>query len=1234
MTATAQSSLITSAAVFAGGLAVGVGGVLALSRSSFAPSVKLNKSTKDKARKSLSLPSHHSQKDKPPASEVLDAVDAKGAGPASDKYAANKNLQSVVQPSYKSRYMSVTGKEYVPEPSSSNRISDLETKMDMSRVVGAHGDNVANDASQIITPPVWLTGLSESAHLNTSTGLVDKIAYQSSTAVFVYESATNGAFGSWSEKEAKEANAKGWFNNRPRVFSMQTRTGAGNAIAGYLSQKGASSLGSALNSTQKIVTALTNADGFLNMTPSMASIPSQPDSRLILQVSSASQEKDDISNNYASVLSAASSLSNANEDFTVVLSADRIEAAEVAAACYAPGVKGNVAHVFDGAFAGQEVAKIKTPVIAVHPKDAEKNQSRTVVEALNAVGFTNFVYEGPQTPTTLIVVPHGSHFSAARSVLAKAKNSITQNLGIISVRVVRPWTDEEFLKLIPDSVDCIHVLDEVRVTGMTGVLYEDVQASIMSNLATGPTAAVQPISLQAGENLTAGQWYNLFEAATSTATKWQLDLESIKMAPQNISRLTDASIRLATFIDQDSSLTSTTANLAARTFSERNSDIQSSKILSRYDNFESGGLVRSDLFLSSPASTEAAEKLPIIIAAQAGETQTLVIGDAPAALQSYNIFASLAQGGTVLINSPGWDGLELAAKLKAEDKRTLAEKNARIYLLDASAIVEGIHDKTAKAKGGKDKVGRDVPKETAAVVFLAAFLRYHLNASSAAVKSLLSKIVGTAPLGSDGVSGVVDAMERGVHLASFDTEAWKRSEPVNEAEANAANRPSFFHYNGFGPSVDAASVGLEPAPVRSTWAQPAWETMFSEAYKLDRSSLRPDLDEQNWVLTVTENRRLTPVDYDRNVFHMELSTAGTGLQYQVGEALGIHGWNDADEVKDFIQWSGYNPDEIISVPSLGNSSLYESRTVYQILQQRLDIFGKPPKRFYEVLSKLAINKDEAKWLRFVSSPEGSSTFRKLSEVETVTYADVLQMFPSARPPLDMLISEVEPIKPRHYSIASAQSFVGDSVHLLIVTVDWKTPSGSARYGQCTRYLANLKVGEQVTVSLKPSVMKLPPFTTQPIVMSGLGTGAAPFRAYLQARAIQKQQGHKIGPLIYIFGSRYRHAEYLYGEELEAYERDGIVKVLTAFSRDQKSKIYIQHRIQQNQGEILDLLMPPEGTGEAYQGLFTLCGPTDPLPDVQEALIGGYMAKTGKSHQDGEAWLDSLKENERAVYEVY
>ncbi len=58
-------------------------------------------------------------------------------------------------------------------------------------------------------------------------------------------------------------------------------------------------------------------------------------------------------------------------------------------------------------------------------------------------------------------------------------------------------------------------------------------------------------------------------------------------------------------------------------------------------------------------------------------------------------------------------------------------------------------------------------------------------------------------------------------------------------------------------------------------------------------------------------------------------------------------------------------------------------------------------------------------------------------------------------------------------------------------------------------------------------MKLPPLDSQPIIMAGLGTGAAPFRAFMQHRAWQKTQGMDVGPLLYYFGSRYRSQEYLY-----------------------------------------------------------------------------------------------------------
>jgi len=204
-----------------------------------------------------------------------------------------------------------------------------------------------------------------------------------------------------------------------------------------------------------------------------------------------------------------------------------------------------------------------------------------------------------------------------------------------------------------------------------------------------------------------------------------------------------------------------------------------------------------------------------------------------------------------------------------------------------------------------------------------------------------------------------------------------------------------------------------------------------------------------------------------------------------------------------------------------------------------------------------------------------------------------------------------------------------------VTVDWVTPSGSPRYGQCTRYLAGLKVGQQVTVSIKPSVMKLPPDNMQPIVMAGLGTGAAPFRAFIQHRAYLASQNIPIGPLIYYFGSRHRSQEYLYGEELEAYVGAGIITHAGfAFSRDQKKKIYIQHKMLEDGKMLAEMLGDLQETENTAKGVFYLCGPTWPVPDVYEALLGALGEYGGYTREAAMEHIENLKEEERYVLEVY
>jgi sulfite reductase (NADPH) flavoprotein alpha-component len=146
-------------------------------------------------------------------------------------------------------------------------------------------------------------------------------------------------------------------------------------------------------------------------------------------------------------------------------------------------------------------------------------------------------------------------------------------------------------------------------------------------------------------------------------------------------------------------------------------------------------------------------------------------------------------------------------------------------------------------------------------------------------------------------------------------------------------------------------------------------------------------------------------------------------------------------------------------------------------------------------------------------------------------------------------------------------------------------------------------------------------------MAGLGTGAAPFRAFLQHRAWQAQQGIDIGPIYYYFGSRHQSQEYLYGEEIQAFLEDSIItKAGLAFSRDGPKKVYIQHKMLEDAQTLVGMLQDRDG-------VFYLCGPTWPVPDVYEALVNALVKYRSHTPKTAGEYLEGLKQLERYVLEV-
>jgi sulfite reductase (NADPH) flavoprotein alpha-component len=132
---------------------------------------------------------------------------------------------------------------------------------------------------------------------------------------------------------------------------------------------------------------------------------------------------------------------------------------------------------------------------------------------------------------------------------------------------------------------------------------------------------------------------------------------------------------------------------------------------------------------------------------------------------------------------------------------------------------------------------------------------------------------------------------------------------------------------------------------------------------------------------------------------------------------------------------------------------------------------------------------------------------------------------------------------------------------------------------------------------------------------------------MQHRALLAASGKPAGPLVYYFGSRHRHEEYLYGEEIEAYLTSSVLTHAgLAFSRDQKKKIYIQHKMQEDAHDLVQML-------QEQSGVFYLCGPTWPVPDVYATLVGAMVA-SGQTEESAGEYLENLKEEERYVLEVY
>jgi sulfite reductase (NADPH) flavoprotein alpha-component len=358
------------------------------------------------------------------------------------------------------------------------------------------------------------------------------------------------------------------------------------------------------------------------------------------------------------------------------------------------------------------------------------------------------------------------------------------------------------------------------------------------------------------------------------------------------------------------------------------------------------------------------------------------------------------------------------------------------------------------------------------------------------------------------------------------------------------------------------------------------------------------------------NRKLTGEGSGKEVRHFEISLEGSGLSYDVGDALGVQPANCSSLVDELLHALQCDGEEAVPNPRGGEVSLRKALTeCYDITRPGL-----------ELIQKMAECSAE---LRALTGPERKEDLKKWLWGREVI--DVLVATPGFHPAPSEFVARLKPLAPRLYSISSSPKVHVGQVHLTIGIVRYES-HGRARKGVCSAFLAD-RASSRVPVPVfvqKSHGFRLPADGTRPIIMVGPGTGVAPFRAFLHERQATVAKGRNW----LFFGEQRAATDFYYHEELEPMLKSGHLTTLsTAFSRDQAEKIYVQNRM---------LEAAPELWAWLQDGAhFYVCGDASRMAkDVDTALHRAIEIAGSKSKEQAVEYVSQLKSEKRYQRDVY
>jgi sulfite reductase (NADPH) flavoprotein alpha-component len=347
-----------------------------------------------------------------------------------------------------------------------------------------------------------------------------------------------------------------------------------------------------------------------------------------------------------------------------------------------------------------------------------------------------------------------------------------------------------------------------------------------------------------------------------------------------------------------------------------------------------------------------------------------------------------------------------------------------------------------------------------------------------------------------------------------------------------------------------------------------------------------------YLSRIVQRELLTGKGSSKKTYHLVLDVAGWESGYKVGDSVGTLPQNDPAEV-DLIL-------DLLS--SDGTDLILDSRANERISLREFISF------------RANLNR--------VSRPFLALLAEKGETSDSAMVKDVLSKAPFTP---EEFAKVAMPLLPRFYSIANSPRVFPGEIHLLVNCLEYHE-NGQTRKGVGSHFLCDVaEIGSTpVPIYVQPSHhFTIPQDSACPIIFVGPGTGVAPFRAFLQERIALKAPGRNW----LFFGERNRNEDFYYESFWTDLEKQGLLRLDLAFSRDGKEKCYVQHKMWERRKSLWEWL--------SQGALCYVCGDAEKMAKDVDGMLHRIIEEEGSfSKNDAMAYVKKMRAEKRYLLDVY